>query len=95
MEKNFDEALDTFLKKCTQKTSHSLRVEPLKRYVRVAWGESAFCFIEKATGDVLKPSTWSVPAKHARGNIFDPDGGMENVCVNGIKNLKTGRKPRT
>lgn len=27
-------------------------------------------------GDVLKPATYAAPAKHARGNIFDPFGGM-------------------
>lgn len=25
-------------------------------------------------GDVLKPASWRRPAKHARGNIFDPSG---------------------
>jgi hypothetical protein len=31
---------------------------------------SAYCFIDK-NGDVLKPASWSAPAKHARGNIHN------------------------
>lgn len=27
-------------------------------------------------GDVMKPATWKAPAKHARGNIFNPDNGL-------------------
>lgn len=27
-------------------------------------------------GDVLKPASWKKPAKHARGNIFDADNGL-------------------
>jgi len=26
-------------------------------------------------GDVLMPATWRAPAKHARGNLFDVEGG--------------------
>ena len=33
-------------------------------------------FIDKLTGDVLKPATYKAPAKHARGNIFDVDNGL-------------------
>jgi len=40
------------------------------------WG-SAFCFIDKITGDVLKASSYSTPAKHARGNIY-----TDNIGVN-------------
>lgn len=47
-----------------------------KKYIRIidkvagqTYG-SAFCFIDKATGDVLKASSWNTPAKHTRGNIY-------------------------
>ena len=30
---------------------------------------SAYCFVDIATGDILKPAGWKAPAKHARGNI--------------------------
>tara|TARA_R100000008_G_C3500213_1_gene123277 strand:- start:127 stop:462 length:336 start_codon:yes stop_codon:yes gene_type:complete len=35
---------------------------------RTVWG-----FVEKSNGDILKPASWSKPAKHNRGNIFDED----------------------
>ena len=46
------------------------------KYVRV-WevdgthgGRSAYCFVERTTGNILKPASWRGPAKHARGNVF-------------------------
>jgi hypothetical protein len=48
------------------------------KYIRVvahyhnpADGGSAYCFIERATGNVLKTATWKAPAKHVRGNILE------------------------
>ena len=35
---------------------------------RTVWG-----FVDKSNGDILKPASWSKPAKHNRGNIFDED----------------------
>ena len=32
---------------------------------------SVWAFVDKTNGDILKPATWSKPAKHNRGNIFD------------------------
>ena len=40
---------------------------------------SAWAFIDRRNGDVLKPASWKKPAKHARGNIFDADGGMKLI----------------
>lgn len=40
---------------------------------------SAWAFIDRSTGDVLKPATYKAPAKHARGNIFDPQNGMGSM----------------
>lgn len=34
---------------------------------------SAYCFVEIATGNILKPAGWKAPAKHARGNILKGD----------------------
>jgi hypothetical protein len=33
--------------------------------------KSAWAFVDKENGDIYKPATYSAPAKHARGNIFD------------------------
>jgi len=47
----------------------------MKKYVKIiattgpstrVWG-----FIDKSNGDILKAASWKVPAKHARGNIYD------------------------
>jgi hypothetical protein len=46
---------------------------------RVVRDRSAFCFIDKATGDVLKAASWSAPAKHARGNVFDQHNGLAQI----------------
>ena len=48
------------------------------RIVRISnsGGRSAFCFIslkdgEYKAGDILKAASWKIPAKGARGNIFE------------------------
>src|SRR5512137_150403 len=41
--------------------------------------DSAWAFVDRRTGDILRPASWSAPAKHARGNIFDSDGGMRHM----------------
>jgi hypothetical protein len=55
--------------------------EPLDAMVGGRWirivtiqghgGKSAWAFVDKTNGDVMKPAGWSAPAKHARANIFD------------------------
>lgn len=40
---------------------------------------SAWAFLDTTNGDVLKPASWRAPAKHARGNIFDAQGGTKGV----------------
>lgn len=37
---------------------------------------SIHCFIDKETGDVLKPDGVKRPAEHARGNLFDEYKGL-------------------
>jgi hypothetical protein len=50
---------------------------------------SIVCFIDKATGDILKPASYKVPAKHARGNIGSVDDGMEAIDGGGhVKYLR-------
>ena len=59
-----------------------------KRYSKIVVNNAAFCFIDKTTGDVLKPASWSAPAKHARGNIFDDHNGMKYMSVYGPAYLR-------
>jgi len=55
---------------------------------------SVWAFIDKATGDILKPATWKAPAKHARGNIFDQYNGTRSVTAYGPGYLQPGRKKK-
>ena len=50
-----------------------------KKYLRVVESDasgshrSVFCFVEIATGNILKADGWKTPAKGVRGNICDPN----------------------
>ena len=49
---------------------------------RANGGGSAYCFIEKDTGNILKAAGWKAPAKGARGSIWnhDCDVGANKPC---------------
>ncbi len=49
-------------------------------------GGSVFCFVEIATGNVLKAASWQAPAKHARGSIYGE--GNEGVSAYGANYLR-------
>ena len=66
-------------------------VQWLQKRVRIMHGSSAHTFIDIATGDVLKPASWSTPAKHARGNIYDEHSGLKWMGPSGPAYLKRGR----
>jgi hypothetical protein len=79
----FDAAFKKFLQhaqKLVDKRGQKLKVgyTPGKKYVRVfvdqggITGKSAFCFVDKATGDVLKADGWKRPARGPRGSIYTP-----------------------
>jgi hypothetical protein len=93
-ERNFDDALRLFFEgvKNISCTNHLQRAKfdivQLKRYWRVEREGSAHCFVDKETGDVLKAASWSKPAKHARGNIFNPDYGLGNMGPHGPAYLR-------
>jgi hypothetical protein len=72
--KNFPEALDKWLVKASEVARSELTTNNGQKYVKIIQDGSAFCFIDKATGDVLKAASWSAPAKHARGNIYSEKG---------------------
>jgi hypothetical protein len=43
----------------------------------------AYAFLDRATGDILMSASWKAPAKHARGNIAQPNEqlfGDGKVC---------------
>lgn len=52
-------------------------------------GKQVLAFINMNNGDILKPASFKIPAKHARGNIFDDDGGAQALSASGsIRYLK-------
>lgn len=80
-----------FSKNFKNLTPPSFEVNNGRRYYRVEIVDnqkSAFCFIDRANGDVLKPATWRAPAKHARGNIFNEDNGLDCMGPHGPAYLK-------
>lgn len=59
-----------------------------KKFVRVTKEgiqTSAFCFIDKTNGDVLKAAGWKAPARGARGNLFDSKGGLGRITPYGTE----------
>ena len=97
MKPGFDAKLETFLdgvqKLCdAADIDATLHVMPGPKYLRIVkeWGgqQSVYCFIERATGDVLKAESWRKPAKHARGNIFDESNGLARCKWTGPEYLR-------
>lgn len=43
-------------------------------------------FVDKITGDILKPASFNAPAKHARGNVSSLAHGMEAISNQGFVN---------
>jgi hypothetical protein len=70
----FESALKYWLQRAQSIAYGTLSIDPKgKKYIRIICDtgqKSAFCFIQKDNGDVLKTASWSTPAKHARGNIY-------------------------
>lgn len=65
------------------------------RYIRIVRRNSAdeksgsaYGFIERTTGNILKPAGWKAPAKHARGNIFQDDLGLHCCTMYSIEYLR-------
>ena len=99
-ERNFGPALQRFLEGC-QRINHEhmaehyprlqkpeFKLEELKVRWRVRRDGSVHAFVCKNTGDVLMPASWSKPAKHARGNIFDDSNGLAKMGVYGPAYLR-------
>ena len=90
-EREFGPALHRFFEGC-ERINHEhmqqhyprltrpvFKLEELKVRWRVQRDGSVHAFVCKNTGDVLMPASWSKPAKHARGNIFDDNNGLANM----------------
>lgn len=65
-----------------------------RRYVRVTSkstfgaGCSAFCFVDKKTGNVLKTASWNAPVPlpvGRRGNIYDVHNGLSWITPYGTE----------
>ena len=101
----FDKALETFLDGCKKIHANYVRAnfdriadsEIAKEWrvdhgmvrARIVHAGSAYCFVDYATGDVLKCAGYKAPAKHARGNIFSDKDGLEALDSQGfIKYLR-------
>lgn len=66
-----------------------------RRYIRIdgivdggRGQRSVWAFIDKWSGDVLRAATYKAPAKHARGNLFDTNGGVSELTPYGPKYLR-------
>lgn len=63
-------------------TGYSYTCEVLTKRIRIVMiarggvGRSVHAFVDMATGDLLKASSWSAPAKGARGNLLT---GMDEI----------------
>ena len=68
--------------------TNNLEVSHGKRWDKVVYDDSVFAFIDPNNGDIYYPASWSRPAKHVRGNIFNNDNGISCVGVYGVKALR-------
>jgi hypothetical protein len=65
-----------------EKYKNSFVVKNNRKYIKIMSGNAVKAFIRKEKtdpygltqgkeGDLFKPASWKVPAKHSRGNIFE------------------------
>ena len=67
----------------TFRTKLDLELRPGRKFIKVVEGSRVWGFVAKVDGvhkglpmlkgDILKAATWSQPAKHSRGSIFDSE----------------------
>lgn len=93
---NFMEVFENWFEKCkelvfehnkavfsNEALYNKLSYKVNKKYIRVCDNSSAWAFIDKENGDVLKPASFKTPAKGSRGNIFDKHNGMKYITAYG------------
>ena len=89
--KKFQTFLESLFNSPETNRHTTVEFETGRKYIKVVkcrkfeTGREVYCFIDKATGDILKPASWSAPAKHARGNIF---GSISCCGMHGIAYLR-------
>jgi hypothetical protein len=91
---DFDTALAAWLDRAGKIAANPLSIDPRgKKYVRIVdhmsnGQDTVFCFIDKATGNVLFAAGWKAPTKHSpvRGNIWTV--GEEGVDKYGAHYIK-------
>ena len=59
-----------------------------KKYIKVICNNSVHSFVNRENGNVFMAASWSSPAKHSRGNIFDEKNGTGMMGPYGPKTLK-------
>ena len=96
---NFETKLTEFMARIQEMMNKNISINPPtiqaergQRYIRIVRHgpaeHSVYCFVEMATGDILKPAGYKTPAKHARGNILDEHGGMSWLTPYGVGSLR-------
>lgn len=81
-----EDLIEAYNKKNDYKRQFGSKVvsEDAQKYTKVFVQEpqgnkKIYCFIDRSNGDILKPATYTTPAKGARGNIFDEHNGMKRM----------------
>lgn len=100
---NFETALLSFVEGCQDKidkyysdNEYKMDVPQIsigggRKYIKIVRADnqtSVHCFINAENGDVLKAASWKAPAKHARGNIFKEDNGLNCMSQFGAAYLR-------
>ena len=79
-----------FLEGCRARTGLELVAAPSGwRYLKILFPGLArvFCWVDRATGDVLRAGSRPGPGTAPRGNIFQPDGGLDCIGPEGPRKL--------
>lgn len=80
-----------FVKELLENNNSSLEINSGRKYVKLisnyAGSRSAWCFIDKTSGEIFKVASWNAPAKHSRGNIAEK-GSYENYPWTGPHYLR-------
>ena len=85
-----------FLEGCRARTGLELVAAPSGwRYLKILFPGLArvFCWVDRATGDLLRAGSRPGPGNAPRGNIFQPDGGLDCIGPEGPRRLPEPCRP--